>query len=96
MGIWRKLAVAGVAVGIAGVAVGRVEAQRLPGGVRPEHYSLVITPDLKAATFAGRETIDVVLDAPATAITLNAAEIEFISVRAESKYRSRFLRCATE
>jgi aminopeptidase N/puromycin-sensitive aminopeptidase len=83
MGIWRGLVTAVVVVGIAGVAAGRVEAQRLPDGVRPEHYSLVITPDLNAATFAGKETIDVVLDAPATAITLNAAEIEFVSVRAE-------------
>jgi len=82
MGIWRRLAVAGVVVGIAGVATVCVEAQRLPGGVRPEHYSLVITPDLNAATFTGSETIDVVLDAPTTAITLNAAEIEFVSVKA--------------
>ncbi|MGP8258348.1 MAG: M1 family metallopeptidase [Acidobacteriaceae bacterium] len=71
---------AGVVVGIAVVAAGRVEAQRLPGGVRPEHYSLTITPDLKAATFTGSETIDMVLDAPATTITLNAAEIEFSEV----------------
>jgi aminopeptidase N/puromycin-sensitive aminopeptidase len=82
MRILRRLVVAGVAVGIAGVATGRVEAQRLPGGVRPEHYSLTITPDLNAATFAGKETIDVVLDAPSTAITLNAAEIEIVSVKA--------------
>jgi aminopeptidase N/puromycin-sensitive aminopeptidase len=82
MGIWRGLALAGVVVGLSGVTAGRVEAQRLPGGVRPEHYSLVITPDLQAATFAGNETIDVVLDAPTTTITLNAAEIEFGSVKA--------------
>ena len=81
MKIWRGLAVAGVVVGLGVVAAGRVEAQRLPGGVRPEHYSLTITPDLKAATFAGSETIEVVLDAPTTAITLNAAEIEFSEVR---------------
>jgi aminopeptidase N/puromycin-sensitive aminopeptidase len=64
------------------MAAGRAEAQRLPGGVRPEHYSLRITPDLKAATFSGKETIDVVLDAPSKSITLNAAEIGFISVQA--------------
>ncbi|HMF54695.1 MAG TPA: M1 family aminopeptidase [Edaphobacter sp.] len=60
-------------------------AQHLPAGVKPEHYSLVLTPDLKAATFAGEETIDVVLDAPSKAITLNAAEIKFLSVKAGSQ-----------
>ncbi|WP_260706352.1 M1 family metallopeptidase [Edaphobacter flagellatus] len=58
--------------------------QRLPAGVHPEHYSLTLTPDLKAATFAGDETIDVVLDRPSTTITLNAVEIQFVSVKANS------------
>ena len=57
-------------------------AQRLPQGVRPEHYSLSLTPDLKAATFTGDEVIDLVLSAPAKSITLNAAEITFQSVNA--------------
>ena len=56
-------------------------AQRLPGGVRPEHYALTITPDLAKARFAGSETIEVVLDKPTKTITLNAAEIEFVAVR---------------
>src|SRR5260370_6709768 len=56
-------------------------AQRLPAGVRPEHYSLTLTPDLHAATFSGEETIDVILDAPSKTITLNAAELKFISVQ---------------
>src|SRR5580704_7881730 len=60
----------------------RMEAQRLPGGVRPEHYSLTITPDLAKARFAGSETIEVVLAAPTNVITLNAAEIEFGAVKA--------------
>jgi aminopeptidase N len=59
-----------------------VGAQRLPGGVRPVRYGLTVTPDLAAGTFAGEETIEVVLDAPAVAITLNAAEIRFGSVEA--------------
>src|SRR5580658_6939296 len=59
-----------------------VKAQRLPTGVHPEAYKLTLTPDLKAATFTGNETIDVVLDAPSKTITLNAAEIKFDTVKA--------------
>ena len=59
------------------------QAQRLPQTVRPEHYTLKLTPDLKAATFTGKETIDVVLTEPVTTITLNSAEIKFQSVTAE-------------
>ena len=33
-------------------------AERLPQTVRPEHYTIRLTPDLKAATFTGIETID--------------------------------------
>jgi aminopeptidase N/puromycin-sensitive aminopeptidase len=66
-----------------------VQAQRLPGGLRPEHYSLALTPDLRAATFSGEETIDVILDAPSRSITLNAAEIKFLSVELIDPRRSR-------
>jgi aminopeptidase N len=55
-------------------------AQRLPKTVIPEHYTLLLTPDLKAATFSGIETIEVTLAEPASAITLNSAEIAFQSV----------------
>jgi aminopeptidase N/puromycin-sensitive aminopeptidase len=55
-------------------------AQRLPQTVRPESYTLTLTPDLKAATFSGVETIDVTLAEPAGVITLNAIEIAFQSV----------------
>jgi aminopeptidase N len=52
-------------------------AQRLPQTVRPEHYTLTLKPDLKAATFTGDEYIDVILAEPTNHITLNAAEISF-------------------
>jgi len=55
-------------------------AQRLPQTVRPEHYTLSLTPELKAATFSGVETIDVILTEPTDHITLNAAEITFQAV----------------
>ena len=56
-------------------------SQRLPQTVHPEHYSLILTPDLKNATFTGKEKIDVVISEPVDAITLNAAEIKFQSVK---------------
>ena len=55
-------------------------AERLPQAVRPEHYTLRLTPDLKAATFTGIETIDMNLAEPANRITLNAVELDLKSV----------------
>ncbi len=36
-------------------------AQRLPDTVRPEHYAIALAPDLKSATYTGKESIDVLL-----------------------------------
>ena len=60
------------------------QAQRLPSSVRPQHYSLALTPDLKAATFTGSEDIDVTLAEPTTNITLNAHDLTFQSVKIEA------------
>ena len=54
--------------------------QRLPTTVIPTHYTLKLTPDLKAATFSGEEAIDVNISQPTNSITLNAIEIDFLSV----------------
>jgi hypothetical protein len=70
-------------------------AQRLPAGVTPVHYSLTLAPDLKAASFTGDETLDVTLEHPADAITLNAAEITFqkVTITAQgSRPRSLWMR----
>lgn len=57
-----------------------LHAQRLPSTVVPRHYNLTLTPDLKAATFTGVESIDVAIKQPVRTITLNSAEIAFQSV----------------
>lgn len=69
------------------IAAPMLPAQRLPTNVRPEHYTLHLTPDLDKATFAGDETIDVTLAQPADSITLNAADIQFQSVTASTGKR---------
>jgi len=66
---------------------GSADAQRLATTVVPEHYSLTLTPDLKTATFVGKETIDVSLAEPTDQITLNAIELDIkhVSVSAAGK-----------
>jgi aminopeptidase N/puromycin-sensitive aminopeptidase len=74
------LAISAAAISLVLAPVGVLHAQRLPQTVRPESYTLALTPDLKAATFSGIETIEVQIAAPTSTITLNAAEIAFQSV----------------
>ncbi|GAC1657251.1 MAG: M1 family metallopeptidase [Acidobacteriaceae bacterium] len=62
--------------------VATARAQRLPGGIRPEHYSLTIAPDLKLARFSGLESIQVVIERKTDSITLNATELDFVRVTA--------------
>jgi aminopeptidase N/puromycin-sensitive aminopeptidase len=64
-----------------------LQAQRLPTNVTPQHYTLTLEPDLKAATFTGKEEIEVTLSQPADSITLNAAQITFqnVTIAADGK-----------
>ena len=55
-------------------------AQRLPGTAIPSHYKMTLTPDLKAATFTGDETIDVNVPKATPDIVLNSADIDFQNV----------------
>jgi puromycin-sensitive aminopeptidase len=48
---------------------------RLPTNVRPERYSLTLTPDLDAFTFEGEESITLAVEAPTSTIVLNASEL---------------------
>ncbi len=60
-------------------------AQRLPSTVIPSHYTLHLSPDIHAKTFAGTEIINITLAQPATAITLNSAEIKISSLTATAQ-----------
>ncbi len=62
-----------------GPGADRADAYRLPAGVRPSRYRLVLAPDLEAATFGGTVDIDVEVDEPVRSVTLNAAELDISS-----------------
>jgi aminopeptidase N len=51
------------------------EGSRLPRLAAPDHYTLVITPDLATATFTGEATIDIRVLQRTPRIILHAAEI---------------------
>jgi aminopeptidase N len=74
------------------VLAAAVSAQRLPGNVVPEHYSLWFAPDLEKETFRGRESIDVVLTERSSTITIHAAEIAFGEVKITSGGRTQIAR----
>jgi len=72
------------------------DAQRLPPGVTPVHYTLWFAPDLEKQVFRGRETIDVRLTAATRSITLNAAEIAFDRVTITAGGRSQDARVSLD
>src|SRR6187200_3467592 len=71
------------------VIAGPALAQRLPQTTTPDHYDLVITPNLAEATFAGDEAINVTIRDAIGDITLNAAEISFGRVTITQKGREQ-------
>jgi aminopeptidase N len=70
------------------LAVAAAQAQRLPGGAIPQHYTLQLAPDLQTAIFTGEETIDLTLARPTDSIVLNASHLKFGAVTAEVKGQS--------
>jgi len=78
------------------LAAGPASAQRLSGNVVPEHYTLWFAPDLEKETFRGRESIEVVLTEPTSAITLHAAEIAFGEVTITAGGRTQTARVTTD
>ena len=71
-------------------------AQRLPGAVVPEHYTLAFSPDLEKETFRGRESIQVTVTEPTKTITLHAAEIQFGEVTITAGGRTQTARVTTD
>src|SRR5579864_9603111 len=54
-------------------------AQRVPEDVVPEHYQVLLNPNVAKASYTGSEMIDVRVLKPANSITLNAYDIVFKS-----------------
>jgi len=71
-------------------------AQRLPGGATPEHYALGINLNFPTNSYEGDETIDLKLDKPGNAITLNALEIDFHEVTVTAGGRTQTAKVSTD
>ena len=78
------------------IAATPAAAQRLPGTVVPDHYTLSFEPDLAKETFRGRESIRVTLTEPMTSITLHAAEITFGEVTITAGGRTQTAKVTTD
>ncbi|MCE2487771.1 MAG: hypothetical protein J4F42_19840, partial [Desulfurellaceae bacterium] len=55
-------------------------AYQLPSQVSPQHYAIRLTPDLRAFTFDGEETVGIIVHEPVSEIVLNAIELAIHSV----------------
>jgi puromycin-sensitive aminopeptidase len=56
-------------------------SHRLPRTIIPEHYDLVLTPDLASATFAGTVEVTIEAERATDEVVLNAADLEIGAVR---------------
>src|SRR3954447_25092962 len=63
------------------LAVSPASAQRLPGGVTPEHYDLAFTIDLAHERFEGLTGIDLTVAQPTSTVRLHALELDIKSAR---------------
>lgn len=70
----RKMIVAAVSLVMMAVPAMAVPG-RLPGGVTPRHYEIMVAPDPSALTFTGSETIDINVSKASPTITLNAVDL---------------------
>ncbi len=82
-GKWRRVLLAAVACvsQVQAADSGEALPARLPGGVSPVHYDVLIEPDARELRYRGRETIDIVVRDEARSITLNALDLELSDVR---------------
>jgi len=69
---------------------------RLGKGVIPKRYDVELTPDLDAATFAGRVTIAINVAGPTTSIVLNAIELNILATTVDGADATWSLDEATE
>src|SRR6202048_5393167 len=65
------------------LAADKASEYRLPSNVVPERYEISLTPDLRAFTFAGEETVSLRLVSATAEVVLNALELEIDQVSAE-------------
>ena len=80
----------------AGLLCCTAAAQRLPGGVSPDHYSLVVNINFPTNSFEGDETIDLRLSKPSNTITLNAVEIDFHEVAVTAGGQTQTAKVSTD
>jgi aminopeptidase N len=75
------LALAGIAAhpAMAAPRAAPLATTQLPRSVSPSHYEVSITPDARAATFAGKVVITLAVLEPTDTITLNATDLKFAS-----------------